>query len=237
MALMARKKTTTMMRDAGDRAPAVPATPRTPERAAVGVAGLEPSLRPRLAELRDEGRRMWDRFDSEVRSHEFHPFVPADYEVVLEALLPLRSPGRRFLEWGSAMGVITIMADLLGFDACGIEIDAALVDAARGLAREYDSGARFAAGSFLPAGYRWQSSTGDRRTGTIGNAPSGYLELGMPLEEFDVVYGYPWGGEEPLMIDLMKCYGRSDALLLLNSGTGGFNVYRGGRLQREAPVE
>jgi hypothetical protein len=196
-------------------------------------AGVEPALRPLLAELGEEGRRMWDRFDSEVRRHEFHPFVPADYELVLRELVPLRVPGRRFLEWGSGMGVITIMADKLGFEAYGIEIDAALVDAARGLAREYDSSARFAAGSFLPAGYRWQSSTGDRRTGTIGHAPSGYLELGLPLEDFDIVYGYPWVGEEPLMIDLMRRYGGRDALLLVNSGTGGFNVYRGGRLQRD----
>ena len=28
-----------------------------------------------------------------------------------------RGPGLRFLEWGAATGVITIIADLLGFDA------------------------------------------------------------------------------------------------------------------------
>lgn len=221
------KTTTSTMAELDARASAAVRDPLHQGAGEQAATALEPGLRALIAELSEEGRRLWDRFDSEVRRHEFHPFVPADFELVLRELLPLRAPGRRFLEWGSGMGVITIMADKLGFEACGIEIDPALVDVSRSLAREYDSRARFAAGSFLPAGYRWRSSSGDRRTGTIGDASSGYLELGMPLEDFDIVYGYPWVGEEPLMIDLMRCYGRRDALLLLNSGTGCFHVHRG----------
>jgi hypothetical protein len=78
------------------------------------TAGLDPVLRVRIAELAEEGREIWDRFDAEVRRQEFHPFIAADYELVLQELLKLRAPGRSFLEWGSANGVITIMADLLG---------------------------------------------------------------------------------------------------------------------------
>ncbi|HEU0078532.1 MAG TPA: hypothetical protein VFQ76_12820, partial [Longimicrobiaceae bacterium] len=99
--------------------------------------GLDPALRGRLESLCEEGREMWDRFDHEVRSKDFHPFVAADYDRVLDALLKLRGPGLRFLEWGSATGVITIMADLLGFEAYGIELDPALVETARGLAARY----------------------------------------------------------------------------------------------------
>ena len=173
---------------------------------------------------------MFERFEAEVRDHHFHPFIAADYESVLEALLPLRKPGLRFLEWGSATGVITIMADLLGFEAYGIELDASLVATARALAAKFDSGAQFVVGSFLPTGYRWQPSDGDGRTGTLGSGPSGYLPFGRPLDEFDVVFVYPWSGEEPMMLDLMKRYGRPDALLLQNSVTAGVTLYRGGRL-------
>ena len=73
----------------------------------------------------------------------------ADSEVVLEALLPHRGPGLKFLEWGSASGVITIMADFLGFQACGIELEGELVEIAEALAARYDSKARFVEGSFL----------------------------------------------------------------------------------------
>lgn len=189
---------------------------------------IDAALRERLDSLYDEGRAIFERFDREVRQKNWHPFIPADYETILKALLPLRAPGLKFLEWGSATGVITITADLLGFEACGIEIDAELVDTARDLARRFDSQARFAAGSFLPAGYQWQAEDGDRRLGTLGEGRSGYLELGRPLEDFDLVYGYPWGGEEAVMHDVMRAYGGRDARLLLH-GKHGVQVYQHGR--------
>ena len=186
-------------------------------------------LHARLDALCAEGWAIWERFERTVRDAQFHPFVAADYDVVRAALLGLRAPGRRFLEWGSATGTITIMADLMGFDACGIELDASLVATARALAERHGSRARFAAGSFLPAGYTWRSREGDGRTGTIGEGPSGYLQLGRALDDFDVVFGYPWGGEAPLMLDLMRRYGARDALLLLHDTNEGVRAFRGGR--------
>lgn len=195
---------------------------------------LEPALRARLDALLDEGWAIWERYDREVRGHEWRPFVAADYDRVLAALLPHRArAGRRFLELGSATGVITIMADMLGFEAYGIELDGDLVDMARDLAARFDSDARFAHGSFLPTGYRYRSATGDWRTGTIGAGRSGYLELEHPLDDFDVVFGYPWSGEEPVMIDLVRRYGAPDALLLLLEGNDGVRPWVGGRRARD----
>jgi hypothetical protein len=108
---------------------------------------------------------------------------------------------------------------------------AALVVRARAMAARHGWGARFVRGSFLPTGYEWRSGDGDSRTGTIEWAPSGYLELGRALDDFDVVFGYPWGGEAPLMRDLMERYGRRDALLLLYDVDGGIYTWRGGREQ------
>jgi len=190
---------------------------------------LDPALRARLSALSEEGWEIWQRFDVEVRQDQWHPFVPADYDHVLQALLRLRAPGLRFLEWGSATGVITIMADMLGYEAYGIELDGKLVHVARELAERFDSQARFAAGSFLPAGYRYRSRTGDDRIGTIGYGQSGYRELEHPLEDFDVVYGYPWHGEEAMMLDLMRTYGGAGARLMLHGGSEGIRVYRDGR--------
>ncbi len=213
-----------------------------------GPAALRPTdddaLRTRLAALCAEGWRLWERFSADEVERPFHPFVAADYEAVGQALWPHRGRGLRFLEWGSATGVITVMADLLGFEAHGIELDERLVAEARDLAVRFGSNARFVSGSFLPKGYRWRGRDGDARTGTVGSGPSGYLVLGRSLDEFDVVFGYPWDGEEPLMLDLMADYGRPDALLLLNSCTTGIVAYRGGRplpgdahrLRGEAPA-
>lgn len=192
----------------------------------------EPDLRTRLTTLFDEGWQMWSRFDADVRWHTWHPFVPADSNRVLQTLLTLRAPGLRFLEWGSALGVVTITASLLGFDACGIELDPNLVRGARGLAAKYGSQAQFVVGSFLPAGYEWRPRSRDGRLGTIGEGRPGYAELGRPLEEFDVVFAYPWTGEEPMMLDVMRQYGNPEARLLMYDVADGVQIYRGGR--REA---
>ena len=197
---------------------------------------MDPVLRARLDAVCADGWAIWERFDRTVRERGFHAFVAADYDVVRSALLPLRAPGRRFLEWGSASGIITIMADVMGFDACGIEVDAALVETARATAERHASGARFVRGSFLPAGYDWRSEDGDTRTGTIEWGPSGYLQLGHALEDFDVVFGYPWGGELPVMRDVMQRYGRRDALLLLYDPSGRVRTFRGGR-EEIAPLD
>ncbi|TVR59535.1 MAG: class I SAM-dependent methyltransferase [Gemmatimonadales bacterium] len=190
---------------------------------------LEGALRRRLEALCHTGWELFDRFDNEIRQKDFHAFVAADYPVVLATLVALRAPGQRFLEWGSATGIITIMADLLGFEAYGIEIDPSLAGQARELARLHGSQARFITGSFLPTGYRWRQAGGDERLGTIATGESGYLKMGMPLEEFDVIFGYPWPGEEGLMLDLMRVHGRADATLLIHTPAG-MKVYRGGVL-------
>jgi hypothetical protein len=188
--------------------------------------GLSADLRARIAALIADGRDFFERFDSDVRQHHFHPFVPADYDSVLQELLSLRAPGLRFLEWGSATGVVTIMADLLGFEAFGIELDSELVRVARSLALKHGSRAQFAVGSFLPTGYEWKSSSGDGRLGTIGEGRSGYLELGHPLEDFDIVFAYPWGGEEAVMQDVMRRYAGDGARLVLHGFVHTVHVYR-----------
>jgi hypothetical protein len=193
---------------------------------------LSAAVRARITGLIEDGREFFEHFDNDVRQQHFHPFVPADYDAVLQVLLSLRAPGVRFLEWGSATGVVTIMADLLGFEAYGIELDAALVRVARTLAQKHGSHARFAAGSFLPTGYEWESSSGDRRLGTIGVGRSGYLELGRPLQDFDIVFAYPWDGEAVIMQDVMRRYAGDGARLVLHGFEHTVHVYHDPRRTR-----
>ena len=193
---------------------------------------MDPTVRSAIDALIEEGAEIFDHFDRTVRDKEFHPFVPAEYPPILDALetlrhsdrLPRRSGPPTFLEFGSGTGVITIVADLFGFDAAGIELDADLVAIARQLATRHGSRARFVAGSFIPSGYKWRPSHGDARMGTIGSGPSAYLELGRGLDDFDVVYAYPWEGEAPIIRDLMDKYGNPGAHLLLMDPVEGLRV-------------
>src|SRR5262245_50345847 len=85
-----------------------------------------------------------------------HRFVPSDHLCAFGALQALAesalAPGGRFCEWGSGFGVVTCLAAMIGFDACGIEIEPELVDAARRLAEDFELSAEFVCGSFIPRG-------------------------------------------------------------------------------------
>jgi hypothetical protein len=186
------------------------------------------TLRARLVPVLDAGWAAYEEFTAKVTDHTFHPFIAADYEQVVEALWPYRNSGKRFLEWGSATGVIAIIADVLGMESYGIELDSSLVGTARQLATSLGSNAQFVQGSFIPDGYRWRPKDGDDRTGTLGSGRSGYLEMGRPLDDFDIVFGYPWDGEATMMLDIMKQYGRRDALLMIHSASEPMVTYRGG---------
>jgi hypothetical protein len=194
---------------------------------------LEAAVRDRIDALIEEGLELFSEFDRSVREKSFHPFVAADYNVVLETLVNLRESPRTapqrtsaptFIELGSGHGVITIMADMLGFDAAGIELDGSLVATARDLAKRHQSNARFAVGSFLPSGYKWKSESGDNRMGTLGSGPSAYLELGRALDDFEIVYAYPWEGEAPIIRDLARRYANPRARLILMDAVEGVDV-------------
>src|SRR5262249_45626930 len=83
-------------------------------------------------------------------------FVPSDFGRVYSVLRAVAAanlaPGTLFCEWGSGFAVVACLATLLDFDACGVEIEAELVDAARALAADFGLAVEFVQGSFIPRG-------------------------------------------------------------------------------------
>lgn len=68
------------------------------------------------------------RIEKEVRCFDF---VPSNYEQAWRTLDSL--PRGRFCEWGSGLGIVTGLAEMLGFEACGIEADFDLCQRSREL--------------------------------------------------------------------------------------------------------
>src|SRR5437588_4840560 len=99
--------------------------------------------------LREADRRI-RRFQRDAR---VPGFVPSDFAHVYRVLHALAStelsPGRLFCEWGSGFGVVTCLAAMLEFDACGIEIEAELIEHARRLADDFSLPVRYLHGSYL----------------------------------------------------------------------------------------
>jgi hypothetical protein len=168
---------------------------------------------PPVARLLERAERIWQSLGGDFVSG-WQGFIPADYPEVYLALKRLREGASTFLEWGSGIGTIAIMADMLGYESYGIEIQPALVARAEALAAEVGSKATFVEGSFIPEAYEWSPEIGDEDFNTSLEGAAGYEALGMELADFDVVYGYPWPGEEALFEDIFDQFARPDAVLV-----------------------
>jgi hypothetical protein len=160
-------------------------------------------------------------------------FVPSNYEALFPVLRTLYHSallrGTTFAEWGSGVGVATLVAAFVGFDAYGIEAEWELVEEARKLADDFDLPAEFVCGSFIPPGgedhvlragdYAWLTTEED----------SAYDDLGIGPDDLDIVYAYSWPDEEQVVSELFERHAGPGAVLL--SCIGGDNF----RLRRKMP--
>jgi hypothetical protein len=149
-------------------------------------------------------------------------FVPSDFVRVYEALRAIRrnklASGNLFCEWGSGLGIVALLAAKLGFCACGIELEAELVEGARGLANEFGAEVEFVCGTLIPAGGEvYADRTTDSAWLGMGGADA-YEELELDACDFDVIFAYPWPGDEAVIEDLFEEYAAAGALLLTFHG-------------------
>ncbi len=150
-------------------------------------------------------------------------FVPSDFKTVFHALQTITdtnlASGTSFCEWGSGFGVVTLLASMLEFAACGIEIEQELVDESRRMADDFGLPGEFVQGSFIPPGAEScvdeaYAKNNAEYSWLITDADDGYDELQLGPEDFDIVFSYPWPGEEYLITSLFEKYAAEGALLL-----------------------
>jgi hypothetical protein len=140
-------------------------------------------------------------------------FVPADYVLVFDALCELRTRMPRdgrpvFLEWGSGLGIVTLMASALGWTATGVEVQPALVRESLRLSRVFDLAATFLEGSFFP---------GD---------PNAVHRLLERVGAADLIYVYPWPDQEIEIFDLFDRLAKPGAVLLTYFGVEDVRAFR-----------
>ncbi len=180
----------------------------------------------------DELRDLWSAAAAIWNAHEaetaYEGYVSADFTAIYARLLKLRGRAHTFLEWGSGLGVVAIMASRLGFDSYGIEVKRELVDAARELAMQFDARPKFAIGSFIPNEFNGSLRNGDEFHRTDTNDLDAYAELNMELEDFDLIYAYPWPEEHTVFRSIVRRCAAPHALYLQ------FDVREGLKLTRPA---
>ncbi len=173
-----------------------------------------PTTDPLLEEMRllwSESDAIWDDCRDKL---EFGGFVSADYLEIYKQLLQLQDQVVTVLEWGSGLGVVTIMASRLGMEAYGIEVEPLLVERSLQLAEQYAPDAQFATGSFIPDDYQWNLELAGNPSRTETDSRAAYDELDMELRDFDLVYAYPWPDEHGLYLDIMQTCGGENSLFL-----------------------
>lgn len=188
-------------------------------------------------DLRERIETFQDRWDIP----QIEQFVAADYLLVYQTLSWLRESqmmiGNRFVEWGCGFAAVTLMADTLGWDAVGIESETVLIEHGRRTLREWCGALRgdragaispppeLVLGNFLPPGA--EDLADDPTLPSLGHlADCAYQSLGWGLDDFAVVYSYPWPGEDQFHEQVFDRYAARGAILVQFCGPNDMRVWR-----------
>ncbi len=188
----------------------------------VDVELPEPQAPELPARIRAVVRESEERMRRFLDGHTVPGFVSCDFMRVGRALQAVTeaglASGNAFCEWGSGIGCVALMAACLDFSACGIEIDADLVDHANALAADFELDVEFACGTFVPPGGEDLTDVPQEFGWFSQGGACGHELLGLNPNDFDVIYAYPWPGEEEVIDGLFLRYAGDGALLLTYNG-------------------
>ena len=142
----------------------------------------------------------------------------------------LKNQANTFLECGSGLGVATIMASRIGYEAYGIEAKSSLVEYSTNFSNQLGCDAVFANGSFIPDEFEWNPATTDEPVRTFIDVPAAFDALEMSLQDFDLIYAYPWPTEYSLYLDFFDSVCTTGRTFFMLRCSGRYVVAASGRL-------
>jgi hypothetical protein len=114
-------------------------------------------------------------------------FVASNYELVWQVLDAL--PRGRFCEWGSGFGIITGLAQLLGFESSGIEIDENLAEASRKLLADFGISSRIYCGDYTIVDARAETYFVYCWPGKVNETREYFASIARPDDRLLICYG------------------------------------------------
>ncbi|MEE2639342.1 MAG: hypothetical protein VX768_01835 [Planctomycetota bacterium] len=200
---------------------------------------LDESALPEAARrIITSGRQAIEAFQAVSHTDPVPGFHPGDFEeawrwlVAVSGQLDHRS-SPRCCEWGSGFAVVSALASLVGFQCTAIESDRRLFKASARWLHGLGAELEHLQGSFIPADFSssWKESQAAAEMGSMSLWLD--LEARFALEGkeeanaiFDLVYAYPWPGEETFVFELFDFSARRGAWLLTFHGAADFRLHR-----------
>jgi hypothetical protein len=182
-------------------------------------------LAARITSARSEIEAFQDRWDRP----QIEQFVAADYHLVYQCLnwtLQFQPRlGQRFLEWGSGFSIVSAIAAELGLNSFGIEAERDLLAMGRKTIETWNVSVELVEGNFLPPGAD-QLSDDPMLPSLSHDVADGYQAIGLDLDDFALVYAYPWPGEDDFHEFVFDRYAASGALLMLFCGPNDVRLWR-----------
>lgn len=177
----------------------------------------------------DSARHRIEAFQDRWDRPQIEQFVAADYQLIYQALAWILESqsmiGRRFLEWGCGFAVVSALAAHLGLDAIGIEAESDLISEGKRTIAGWNAHVELIHGNFLPPGAT--SLAHESTLPSLGHdVPCGYEQLDLDVDDFAIVYAYPWPGEDVFHESVFDRYAAFGALLLLFCGPNDARLFR-----------
>ncbi|MHC4717180.1 MAG: hypothetical protein ACYS5V_09440 [Planctomycetota bacterium] len=185
---------------------------------------------PEAASFIADAQLRIESFLASRRNEPIPSFVPSDFPLVCRALRCVAgehlATGPVFCEWGSGAGVVACLAAMAGFDARGIEFEGDLVALATRLADDHGIQVDFYRGNIVPyEGQEIADEVGEFEWLAVGG-PDPYDQMGLGIDDFDVIFAFPWPGEQHVLERLFDRFAADGALLMTYDAAEGVRLYR-----------
>ncbi len=168
----------------------------------------------------------WDHFSAKPLPQ----YIECDFDYVAQALAVCvhrkLADGTLFCEWGCGFGIVTGIAAILGFEAIGVEAEEFLCRQASELLVQNRVSAEIWQGNFLPRGARQLAVDEDPLVSLTHSIEPAYDQNDMSINDFALIFVYPWPGEEHFLKSVFHRFARVGALLLLYRGPYQMELYR-----------
>jgi hypothetical protein len=184
------------------------------------------AVRSQIAQMGVAIQEFHDRWDRQL----IEQFVASDYELVYQALRWITEQdiaiGRHFCEWGCGFAAVASLASSLGWDAIGIEAESRLIKQAQFWVDQWGHPVQLICANFLPPGA--ERLTHDYSFPSLGRdeLPNAYELLDLEVDDFALIFAYPWPGEDQFFERVFDRYGQRDGLLLLFRGPNDLVLHR-----------